>query len=265
MCDLRPVFDVLVSRITDETEFTVELHPLDVTDSMLATLKSGGVNRISMGVQSFDDATLQAMNRGYTAEEARRAFACVKGVFENAGIDLIVGYPGDPCCDYSALRSMDLAHCSVYSLQNERNLKNVPSDEWTLDRLREVALLLESIGLKRYEISNYSRPGYECRHNLATWRGEDYRGIGEGAAGRVGLTRTMSEKIIETLSPKTDKLERTIFALRTREGLDAGDYPQWVEILDRFVGEKLLRREGTRYILTPRGTEVCDAILAELV
>lgn len=265
LCDLRPIFAALESRLEADAEFTVELHPLDATPATLATLKAGGVNRISMGLQSLDDATLKAMNRGYTAAEALAVFARVREVFANAGVDLIVGYPGDPCREYTALEKLALAHCSVYSLQNERGLENVPSDEWTLDRLREVSADLESIGLERYEISNYARPGFACRHNLATWRGEDYLGLGEGAAGRLGLTRTRNGEVVETVSPEADRLERKIFALRTREGLETAADPAWRAILDRFAEEGLLRRDGTRYRLTLRGTEVCDTILAELL
>ena len=97
ICDLRPLLAALAPHRTAETEFTVELHPLDVADDVLGMLRDGGVNRISMGVQSLDDATLAAMGRGYTAAEAARAFARVTRVFGNAGIDLIVGYRGDPC------------------------------------------------------------------------------------------------------------------------------------------------------------------------
>ena len=165
----------------------MELHPLDVTPAKLDELKSIGVNRISMGVQSLDDATLRAMGRGYTADDAAHAFALVKSRFDNAGIDLILGYPGDPTTTnaealLAPLSNWGLRHCSLYSLQNERGLKDVPDDNVVLDGIRSASRFLESIGLSRYEISNYAAPGFECRHNLAVWRGEDYIGLGDGAA-----------------------------------------------------------------------------------
>lgn len=260
LCDLRPIFD----RLDGAEEFTVELHPHDVRDEKLAELKAGGVNRLSIGVQSLEDKTLAAMGRGYTAIEAFRAVEKARRYFDNVGIDLIIGYPGDASV-VAGLDAWGLTHCSVYSLQNERGLENVPDDDFVLDRLSETAAYLESIGLKRYEISNYARPGYECRHNLATWRGEDYLGIGEGAFGRVGLTRTKSGKIYETLTADKDRIERTIFSLRTRYGLDASDFPAWRKILDAFVEEGLLTHENTVYRLTSRGMEVCDTILTELL
>ena len=263
-------------------EFTVELHPLDVTDDLLKTLRDGGVNRISMGVQSLDDATLADMGRGYTVDEAERAFALVKKHFDNAGIDLIVGYPGEEVkvegegerWNLKRLESWGLKHCSVYSLQNERGLKNVPDDDAVLDRLRHIAICLQAMGLERYEISNYAVPGYECRHNFAVWRGEDYLGLGEGAFGRVGLKRTSNLKSqisVSEVSEEEDLKERTIFRLRTREGLDASafsslpSFPAIVSALDHNVETGLLTKSGMVYRLTDRGMEVCDSILAELV
>ena len=309
LCDLSPLCAPLKHCTTGQTcfamfEFTVELHPLDVTPEKLDELTSIGVNRISMGVQSLDDDVLRAMGRGYTADDAARAFALVKSRFDNAGIDLIVGYPGerpDVAERLAPLAGWGLRHCSVYSLQNERGLKNVPDDDTVLDRIRAVAAFLKTLGLERYEISNYAVPGYECRHNLAVWRGEDYIGLGDGACGRLGLTRTRNwwgqtpnqwgqtpqnsdaaskwrgqtpqnrwgqspqNSVVETVSEGSDLKERTLFRLRTRDGLDTTRFPGWRPTLDRFVGEGLLVRRGVVYCLTERGTEVCDAILAEIV
>jgi len=302
LCDLRPLLEALAPLRDESAEFTVELHPLDVTVERLKTLRLGGVNRISMGVQSLDDAILADMGRGYTFAQAERAFGLVKEVFDNAGIDLIIGYPsvgdrppsvgdrplsvgdspsknGDsPLRRLERIRNWGLRHCSVYSLIIEEKsllahrLKmhpaervRLPSDDETLDALKGMARFLDDLGLERYEISNYAVPGFECRHNQAVWRGEDYLGLGEGACGRVGLTRTESGRVIETVSPEADAKERRLFRLRTREGLNAGDCPQWIGSLDRFAAEGLLTKTDGTYRLTERGTEVCDSVLAELV
>jgi len=270
LCALEPLFKALAPRLAADCEFTVELHPEDVSEKLLDELVAGGVTRISMGVQSLDDKTLRAMGRGYTAAEAERAFRLVKTRFANAGVDFIVGYPDDPCAGFERLADWELSHCSVYSLQNERGLKGVPSDGVVLDRIREVAAVLEELGLTRYEISNYAASGRACRHNLAVWRGEDYLGLGEGACGRVGLVRTRHfgtpRAETETVSAAFDEKERRLFRLRTREGLDASGHPEWEDSLAAFCREGLLTRaEDNIYTLTPRGTEVCDALLAELV
>lgn len=288
LCDLKPVLDALAPRLAEGAEFTVELHPLDVTDALLATLAAGGVNRVSMGVQSLDAATLAAMGRGYAPDDARRAFDAVRRRFENAGVDFIVGYPGDPCRGFDALGDWGLAHCSVYSLILEEKsalahrLARVPDaaaafpdDDTVMDRIREVAARLAAIGLERYEISNYALPGRACRHNLAVWRGEDYVGIGEGAFGRIGLARTEGRGApnatppfvteTTTVTVEEDARERALFRLRTREGLDTAHFPAWRRPLNGFAAEGLLTRDGETYRLTARGAEVCDSILAELV
>ena len=288
LCDLSPLFAALRPHLAPGAEFTVELHPRDVTRATLQALKDGGVNRISMGVQSLDDDILKHMARGYTFHDAERAFCLVKDYFDNAGIDLIVGYPGETAAllpRHARLANWGLAHCSVYSLILEEKsrlfgllsgdgqaaLDQPPSDETVLDRLAAVAHFLTDLGLQRYEISSYAVPGRECRHNLATWRGEDYIGLGEGAHGRIGRIRTqnwMGEDLaaFEQVSEATDRKERLLFRLRTRDGLDAtllrGDGQA---VLDQNCRAGLLTRDGTIYRLTARGTEVCDAILAELV
>ena len=284
MCDLEPIFTALAPLVTTETEFTVELHPLDAADGTLERLRAGGVNRVSLGVQSLDDATLADMNRGVTARETERAFARVKRRFPNAGIDLIAGYPTGAgkraLGDIRRLKDWGLAHCSVYSLILEEKTalanrvkkgETLPGDDEALDEIHEIAEFLAECGLKRYEISSYAAKGMECRHNLATWRGEDYLGIGEGAFGRLGLCRTRNLGVprakpeIETVTAEADRKEREIFRLRTSDGLETSSHPEWKSKLDQFVIEGLLTRDGTRYRLTERGTEVCDTILADII
>lgn len=275
LCDLSPVLDALKTHLATDAEFTVELHPLDVSRDLLSRLCDGGVNRISMGVQSLEDDVLAAMGRGYAVADAERAFGVVRSRFDNAGIDLIVGYPGerDDWADRLArLSEWGLAHCSAYALQNERALKDVPDDAAVLSRISAVAARLRDFGLERYEISNYAAPGRECRHNMAVWRGEDYFGLGEGAHGRMGLLRTVDylgpKEKTESVMPEEDFKERAVFRLRTREGLDASQQsapPSWAPTLRKYAQEGLLAQEGTVFRLTARGTEVCDSILADLV
>ena len=282
LCDLRPVFKALEKRIDPDTEFTVELHPLDAKEQIFDTLRAGGVNRISMGVQSLDDGILASMGRGYGCSAAKRAFDLVKSRFENAGIDLIAGYPAPEgkrnlSEEMEKLSGWDLKHCSVYSLILEEKSTlassplagSIPPEGEVLDDIARISGILAGMGLVRYEISNYAEPGFECRHNMSVWRGEDYLGIGEGAHGRVGLIRTRDwfggNEGTEEVSSGYDAVERKIFSLRTREGLDAGPNREWHRILQGYVSEGLLTKEGTVYRLTARGTEVCDSILADLV
>ena len=265
LCDLGVLAPSLRPLCGEDTEFTVELHPLDVTTATLDVLKGLGVNRISMGVQSLDDAVLADMGRGYALEEAERAFARVAERFDNAGIDLIVGYSTEETWErLGRLKNWGLKHCSVYSLQNERGLANVPDDDTVLNRISEISAFLKGIGLERYEISNYAVPGFECRHNLAVWRGEDYVGLGDGACGRIGLKRTKFGRE-ETVSAEFDEKERRLFRLRTKDGLDASNHPEWGQTLQNACKQGLLTQSGEIYRLTERGMEICDSILADLI
>ena len=277
MCDLTALFEIInKQKKSEDFEFTVELNPLDATPEFLDELKKGGVNRLSMGVQSFDDATLRTMGRPHNAEQARNAWRMIRDAgFDNAGIDLICGWP-DKTGD-AWTRTLESAvelkpeHCSVYTLILEPDTRlahdveqervTLPSDDAALAELAEAECALGGAGLERYEISSFAKPGRECRHNLATWRGENYIGIGDGACSREG-----------------NAVSRVIFRLRLlKEGFSpakaAADFPElasrteeWTEALDRFAAEGLLTvsRTGT-YRLSRRGTEVCDTILAELV
>lgn len=280
MCDFSKLFDIVGRQKKSENfEFTVELNPLDVTPQLLSSLQTGGVNRLSMGVQSLDDGVLKEMRRPHTAKQAYAAWQMIRDSgFDNAGIDLICGWPNKTGAWTRTLESaieLDPDHCSVYTLILEpdtrfaRDVKmkrvTLPSDDVALAELSAAECALHSIGLERYEISNFAKPGKECRHNLATWRGEDYTGIGDGACSREG-----------------NAVSRVIFRLRLlKEGFSpvvaARDFPEleprveeWTATLDQFVKEGLLTRHGNdgcpvSYRLTERGTEVCDTVLAELV
>ena len=287
LCNLEPMFDVIRRTGTHDKgfEFTVELNPADASPDTLRRLIDGGVNRISMGVQSFDDSVLRSMGRPHTASQAIKAWRMIREAgFRNAGIDLICGWPGkrdDGCISDAWKRTIETAaslnidHCSVYTLILEPKTRLaadveagrtiLPSDDDALAELAAAQIVLGRVGLERYEISSFSKPGMECRHNLATWRGEDYIGIGDGACSREG-----------------NAVSRVIFRLRLlKEGFNpataAEDFPElqprvqeWVSTLDRFASEGLLSIEPSRtgsptYRLTERGTEVCDAILAELI
>ncbi|MCQ2392329.1 MAG: coproporphyrinogen III oxidase family protein [Kiritimatiellae bacterium] len=296
LCDLRPLFDALRERgLLPAAEFTVELHPNDVSPKLLETLAAGGVNRVSLGIQSFDDATLAAMGRGHTAAEAIAAYQAVQRVFPNSGFDLIVGYPTTSATSSASrtlpeiVRQLAPAHVSVYTLIRELGTKldldvrkgrlALPDDDAALAEYARVAETLQAAGLVRYEISNWARPGAECRHNCAVWRGEDYVGLGDGAHGRGGLVRTVGEGDAyarETLSPESDALERALITLRTCFGFDpeaavqrhpllASRLTAWRQELDFAVEQGLARRNGNAYCLTSRGTEVCDAVLERLL
>lgn len=297
LCDLAPLFARAARAVreagTPPPEFTVELHPQDATDARLEALRRGGVNRVSLGVQSFDDAALAAMGRGHDARSAAAAFRRVRAAFPNAGLDLIAGWPGTDAASWreTLARTLDLdpAHVSCYALIREprtrldlavrRGRCAPPDDEAACEQVAAARDAFAAAGLLRYEVSNYAKPGFACRHNCAVWRGEDYAGLGEGAHGRVGRARTVGLAAgYETtaVSAAADAFERAVLSLRTAAGLDlaavarrhpllAPHLPAWRARLDALVAPGVLRRPAPgRFVPTDRGFEVCDAVMAEL-
>ena len=197
---------------------------------------------------------------------------------------------------------LDLQHLSVYALTLERGtplakrvaegVVELPGEAETMDALLLAQARLEEAGFTRYEISNYARPGFACQHNLAVWRGADYLGLGPAAASRAGRLRWTNrpdrrryESLLaegafaegrETLSPEEDALERVLFRLRLAEGMDldevVSDYPvlvcrceRWRSVFNGLEREGIARKTGkSRWCLTSRGFEVCDAVIREL-
>jgi oxygen-independent coproporphyrinogen-3 oxidase len=287
-CDgLKRLAHSLAERLTFDAveEWTVELNPASASAAFLKTLASLGVNRISIGVQSFDDDTLSRVGRRHTAEEACAAVKRAQDAgFENTGIDLIAGLPGvTPTLWAETLEralTLGLRHLSVYALTLEPGTPlavqvaaglDLPGDEAQLAALAQAETLLGQAGFARYEISNYALPGCECLHNLGVWRGGDYLGLGPAAASRVGRSRwTNSEDLeeyigalargtdlpgtVETLSEQDDAAERALFALRLSEGVDPADDARRFPGLHDRVGHWERRLAGlARHGITERG------------
>ncbi len=270
-------------RLQPGGEWTVELHPTTVTPALMETLAELGVTRVSIGVQSFDEATLQRCNRRHTVAQALEAVACAREWIADTGIDLIAGLPGvTPQMWEETLRiATDLAlpHLSVYALSIDEGSvwhqrKVAPPDaDAVCDAIATAAERLEAKGLHRYETSNYALEGYECRHNLNTWHGGDYLGLGRGAVSRLGLLRRYGDGSEEVLTPLEDALERALTHLRLRSGFPLEEmvirFPllapyreTWQRILAEAVHHGLLTDS---FAPTVRGYEVLDALERELL
>lgn len=264
-------------------EWTVELHPATVTPALMQTLVDCGVTRISIGVQSFNDDVLRQCNRRHTAQQALEAIRTARAFIPDTGIDLIAGLPGindtlwratlDQCL------ALDLPHVSIYALSIDegsnwaREGRTPPNGDAVCDAIAEAAERLAAVGLARYETSNYARSGCRCQHNLNTWHGGDYVGLGKGAASRIGLTRRAGNGTEERLSTLEDALERALTQLRLDEGFDLAQclshYPMltpyaaaWENLLTTYRENHLL---STINAPTLRGYEVLDAMERSLL
>lgn len=180
-----------------DAEITVEANPDSLTPEMLELLAMAGVTRVSLGVQSFDDAELSLLGRLHSADDATRAAASVIGAGLELSVDLMCGVPGQGSETFgrslAAAVGVGADHVSVYPLAVEEGTPlaariahgavSGPDPDAAADMLLQAEEVLGRAGLARYETSNYARPGSESRHNLAYWTGAEYLGIGPGAAG----------------------------------------------------------------------------------
>ena len=230
-------------------EITLECNP-DDADETLAQLPALGINRLSLGLQTFDDTRLQFLRRRHTARQAIEAVAQAKSVgFDNISIDLMFGFPGQTLdqwkADVDQAIALDVQHLSAYSLMYEegtpleRMLRQgdirETDEETSLAMYEYLIEAMKSAGFEHYEISNFARPGKRSLHNSSYWRGIPYLGIGAGAHSFDGQTRQSNPESLatylqgaqsnhfaaetETLSP-TEQYDEFVFtALRTCEGM----------------------------------------------
>jgi len=287
----------------DEIEITLEANPNSVETARFADLAAAGVNRVSLGLQSFDDKALTFLGRAHSAREGFAALETAQKHFRRTSFDLIYALPGDTEDSWSATLAQALSlgtrHLSLYQLTIEPGTRFAAM--YAAGQLRPLeadaaAALYEltdamtvAAGLPSYEISNHARPGQESRHNLSYWRYGDYVGIGPGAHGRRLGQRTVrhrkpenflaalvrnSHGILEEAPLSADEAadEALVMGLRLTEGMDAQEIANRFglpEIVDwtrvgRLVASGHLERNGSRIALTPRGRLVLDHILGEI-
>jgi oxygen-independent coproporphyrinogen-3 oxidase len=242
-----------LARLGDErTEFTVEANPGTLWEEVLRCLVDAGVNRLSLGVQSFNAAELEVLERIHTPQQARRAVERARQAgTDNISLDLMYALPGQSPETWGAsLREaveLGVDHVSCYALSFEEGtplerrrstgeLEEMDED-LQADLYHQARETLEAAGLRQYEISSFARPGRECRHNLVYWRNEGYLGVGPGAASYVGGVRRVNtaslEEYVERIARDgqavaeserltgAKKLAETLFlGLRLREGID---------------------------------------------
>lgn len=299
-----------LARITDAihasfrcnvSEMTVEMNPDDVTLSYAAGLKRIGANRISMGVQTFDDAQLRRLGRRHTARQAVEAVETLRRAgFDNVSIDLMYALPGqslhDVCADIDRALSLGVEHISTYSLMYEEDTplyKSLgkgeiePTDDATAASMYdEIVARLEHSGYEHYEISNFARPGQRSRHNSAYWNATHYIGLGAAAHSFCGTSRQWNvadlnryvEQIehnrvpfeMETIDETTRYNDLITTALRTKEGLSLSMLtpPQRVYALDmarRYIDGGQMELVGDRLRITRDAFFVSDDIMSSLI
>jgi putative oxygen-independent coproporphyrinogen III oxidase len=287
----------------DDIEITLEANPNSVEAARFADLAKAGVNRVSLGLQSFDDRALAFLGRAHSAREGFAALETAQRHFRRVSFDLIYALPGDTDDSWSATLaqalSLGTSHLSLYQLTIEPGTRFAAmAARGELEPLHSdaAAALFEltdamtsAAGMPAYEISNHARRGQESRHNLTYWRYGDYAGVGPGAHGRRLGRRTVRHRKPENflaavarnghgiaeeapLSAVETADEALVMGLRLREGIDARatadrfglpSIVDWSRV-DRLVDSGHLTREHMRIALTARGRLLLDHILGEI-
>ena len=237
--------------LADDVEITLEANPNSVEVANFADLAAAGVNRVSIGVQSFDAEVLECLGRAHSEDEARRAISTAQALFARVSFDLIYARPGQSLAAWERELAGALAfgtdHLSLYQLTIEPGTRfatlaakgdlTIPDGDAAADLFDATQAMARAAGLPRYEVSNHARMGQESRHNLAYWRYADYAGIGPGAHGRrlgqaterhkkpenfiAAVTRNgHGLKVEADLPPHERATEAMLMGLRLTEGVD---------------------------------------------
>lgn len=287
-------------------EFTVEANPETTKEpNYLSALRSLGVNRVSLGVQSLDDEILYVLGRRHTSTEAIRAIGMLQNAgFENLSIDLIWGLPGQSLKmwmqDLRTVVKMRPKHVSCYGLsvepgtllgkQLEQKQVELPEEHFQAKMYVHGAEYLESESFLHYEVSNFSRMGYVCQHNTGYWEGRSYIGLGPSAVSCVDgfrwknpssiddystLTQdSFSGLEIEDLGHEAKLRERIMLSLRTAKGLNLKEYRQWTghdfcrrfgPLLKALHSSNLIRMANGYVRLTKNGMLVSNSIIERFI
>jgi oxygen-independent coproporphyrinogen III oxidase len=278
-------------ELSQLVEWTIEANPGSVSARKAALLKTFGVNRISLGVQSWDDELLKLLGREHNAQQAEESFRILRDAdFTNVNVDLMFGLPGQTVDQWRATLEKTIAlepeHVSTYCLTYEEDTEfflRHARGEFRQDSDADAEFfemkigILEDAGYRHYEISNYARPGFESVHNRAYWLGKNYLGIGPSAVSTIGMqrwqnvcdyrayinrvlsgesTRTTSENLTHEMK----RTERIALGLRTRDGISASELKDFAQETDELIGLRLLRKSNGNFVLTRRGKSLADSI-----
>ena len=287
-------------------EWTVEANPGTLTEAKVDALAEGGVNRVSLGAQSFQPALLKTLERNHAPEEVAKALELIRPRFERWSFDLIFGVPGSTpelwADDLDRALQLRPSHLSCYGLVYEKG--TALWKQWKAGEVREVDEEVERTmyeatinrlaesGLPMYEISNFAKPGEECRHNLVYWVNDAYYGVGLGAARYVDGVRSVNTRELntylklieaglaatgptETLDAEARARETAVLMLRrTMIGLDRDDF-RWRTgfdldtlagaTIEKYVGRGLLEDDSRRIRFTREGLFLADTVLCEFL
>ncbi len=305
--DLRSLLEILIAHFTlaPNAEFSCEVNPLDCTPEKLAQLRQAGVNRLSVGGQSFQERKLHRLQRDHSGDQLRKAMLRTLQSFANVSLDLIFAAPGETLrewqADLDATIALNPHHISTYGLTVERGsafygqvqrgrIREIDDDLQLV--MYEAAIdQLTAAGMEHYEVSSFARPGFQCRHNTAYWCGDPWWAFGPGAASFIDSVRAVNHRSTTTyirrvlagkspvaeserLTDEQSLRERLVFGLRRLAGVDLAvlsiDWgsdcePLFQPALADYIQRGWLSRTGNQIRLTRSGLVISDSLWPELL
>ena len=301
------VMDVVKSRFTTEpdAEITIECNPGTLDEEKLRAYRECGINRLSLGLQSSDEKELKSLGRIHTYEDFTSCVQMAENAgFDNINVDLMSGLPGQTLSTFEeTLRKVctlsdSIKHISAYSLiieeetpfgqMYEEGKLSLPDEDTDREMYHMTSRILEKYGFNRYEISNYARPGYECRHNLGYWTGVEYYAAGLDAASYYGHCRysntpDMEEYLKDPLAGPTliEKLdlsglmsEYMILGLRLTDGVSVSEFEKRFKTplscvygskIDRFIRDGLLEQKNNKLNLSEKGLDLANLVMRAFI
>lgn len=311
--EILRIMDVVREKysVARDAEITLEANPGTLTKEKLEAWKEAGVNRLSIGLQSAENEELKVLGRIHTWEEFLEGYQMARNVgFQNINVDLMSALPGQSGRTWretlGKVAELNPEHISAYSLMVEEGTpfyekyagdvsrrekgmecEFLPSEEEERRMYEDTEKILRKNGYRRYEISNYAREGYECRHNCGYWQRVNYRGFGLGASSLINevrfrntadlnkyLAHDFARREEEILSVQAQMEEFMFLGLRLMRGISTATFETYFgRSYDRVYGEVsrrleekgLLSRKGDRVFLTDRGIDVSNCVLAEFL
>lgn len=289
-------------RFLPEAECTIEANPGTLTEEKLVLYRKYGLNRISIGLQSPVDKELKMLGRIHDYREFLESYELARNVgFDNINVDLMFAIPGQSyegwVRNLRTVAALAPEHISAYSLIIEEGTPffsrklDLPDEDTEYRMYEDVAEILGEYGYHQYEISNYARYGFECRHNKGYWERKDYLGLGLGAASLIGKKRftntnimeeylnhsrdlTRVRKDMEILEKKDEMGEFMFLGLRMTEGVSEEEFQEYFHVsvekiygrvIEKYIRQGLLEKRNGRIFLTRRGIHVSNAVMADFL
>jgi len=304
---IRQLFAILANAMVTNAgaEVSLEANPLDVTIDFVAASRDCGVNRVSLGGQSLDAATLASLDRDHVPDDVRRAVDRLLSAACTVSVDLMIAAPGQSLAaverDLEAVKSLGVQHVSVYCLTwekgtnfdslRQKGMLHRAEESLECDMFEATIDRLEAAGFEHYEVSNFARAGFRCRHNEAYWDCRPWEAFGPGAARFDGRTRITNHRSTQAwmtrvlagedftgdcdaMTQEQAARERVVVGLRRRNGVDREAFEQSSGFsLDaiaggavrRWVAGGLAQDNGQRVQLTRKGLLVSDALWATIL